>query len=275
MKNSFLLFDALYLFFTIIVYSVAGTLACYFGSLIWGESIPSKVIAVVIGYFVFLHLFIITVALLRKLIQKPLKKGTFPIGLNEDYIAWGFNSIFHGIVIASPFASQIFFVFYLNWMYYNLMGMKLPINSLIGTNATIRQPELIEIGPSTVIGIGSTIVGHYSPDRKRHCQGGIKIGENSLVGAYTMISPSTSIGNNTIIGHNGVINPLVKIGNNVSVGPETTLRSGAKLPDNVTIKANSIIDRSTRIKEGETWGGNPAILISTPHTSEAPQHEES
>lgn len=262
MKNPYLLFDCLYILAAAIVYTVAGSSAFYIACGIWGDSVLSRVAAVLLGYFLFLHLFVLSIAGMRKLFQKPLNEGSFPIGMNKDYIAWGINSICHGIMIASPFASQIFFIFYLNWLYYNLMGMKLPLNSLIGTNTTIRQPELIEIGYRSVIGIGSTLSGHYSPNRQEHYHGKICIGNNSLVGAQSTLSPSVQIGDNTVIGSNTTIAANAIIGSNVKIGPCSFINLGARIPDNVIIKSNSVISAKMDIKPGDVWAGHPAVRIN-------------
>jgi carbonic anhydrase/acetyltransferase-like protein (isoleucine patch superfamily) len=197
-------------------------------------------------------------------VQKPLREGTFPIGMNEDYIAWGINSVCHGIVTASPFAGHISLVFYLNRLYLTLMGMHLPASALIGTHTIIRQPELIDIGERTVIGIGCVLSGHYSPNQTEHCHGRIHIGANTLVGMRTVIGGPVSIGDRTLIGADTNIFPNAHIGSDAKIGPFCRIQVGSRIPDRAIIKADSFISASMSIKEGETWAGNPAVCIHSP-----------
>jgi len=259
----FLLFDTLYILFTITIYVSSITMALFMGSLLWGDSLFSKACAIVLGYFLFLHFFVIHVAFLRKIIQRPLKVGVISVGLNKDYLAWGFNSLFHGVVIASPFASQIFFIFYLNWLYYNLMGMKLPYSTLIGTNTVIRQPELIDIGERTVIGIGCMLSGHYAVGKK-HRQGRIVIGSDVLIGTSAHLSPGITVGDHVLLGAKCTVLPNVKIGNHVDVGPDSVIYPGVRIPAGVRITERSVVMRGAKISEGETWGGDPAIKLAAP-----------
>ncbi|EQC47703.1 transferase hexapeptide repeat protein [Bacteriovorax sp. Seq25_V] len=194
--------------------------------------------------------------------QPKLSVGEFPIGPNLKYLGWVLNSLFQGIMIASPFASQCHFIFYLNWLYYRLMGMKLPLTTLVGMNATIRQPELIEVGENSILGLGCTISCHYSPSGKTHVQKRVKIGSRSVVGGFSIITPGVVIGDHSVVGTNSRIYPDVIIGNNVKIGAECSIKFGTIIPDNVKIKSNTIIEKDHQIKSGETWGGSPARLIS-------------
>jgi acetyltransferase-like isoleucine patch superfamily enzyme len=277
MKNPFALFDAIYLVCAVVVYVGAGALAFYCAQGLWGDSVIAKAAALALGYFLFLHFFVVVVAGLRWLIQPPLKEGEFAVGLNREYIAWGLNSVFQGLVIAAPFAQQIFFIFYLNRLYYRFMGMQLPDSALIGTNAVIRQPELIELGERVVIGIGGKLSAHLSPDRKSHWQARIRIGDDTLIGAESIISLGVTLGKNNIIGLGTRVFPRVTTGNNVKVGPGCFLNIGAQIPDNVTIKANSIISSDMVIRPGEVWAGAPAVCIHSPLATsvENSNHEQS
>lgn len=142
------------------------------------------------------------------------------------------------------------------------MGMKVPLNTLIGMNATIRQPELIEVGENSILGLGCTISCHYSPSGKTHVQKHVKIGNKSVVGGFSIITPGVEIGDHSVVGTSTRIYPDVKIGNNVKIGAECSIKFGTVIPDNVKIKSNTIIEKFHQIKSGQTWGGNPAALIS-------------
>ena len=134
---------------------------------------------------------------------------------------------------------------------------------MIGTNATIRQPELIEIGSHSVLGIACLLSGHYSPNRREHCHGKIQIGSNTLLGTHSNIFGSVEIGDHSVVGAHSKIYPGAMIGNNVKVGPSCIVTTNARIPDNVIVKANSLITAKMNIKPGETWAGNPAVCIKS------------
>jgi len=261
MKLTYTLFDVLYLLAAAVVYFSATSAAVYCASWLWGESALAKASALCLGYFLFLHFFVLVIGLLRLITQPRLREGTFPIGFNKDYVAWGINSIYHGIMNASPFAQQVYFIFYLNRLYLLMMGMKLPASSMIGTGTSIRQPELIELGTNSTIGIHSTISGHYSPNRKKHCHGKTIIGNDTIIGGASKLLAPVTIGNNVVVGACCELFPKTTVGDNCRLGPSCTLAPGARIPDNVTLRANTYISHEDKLQEGETWAGNPAVRI--------------
>ncbi len=258
----FLIFDIAYIIFSFLIYSLSFLASYSFANTIWSESLLCQVIAVVSGYFVFLNVFVILIGLFRLVFQPKLHVGEFPIGLNKKYTGWITNSLFQGILIASPFAKQCHFIFYLNWIYYRMMGMKLPFCTLVGMNTVIRQPELIEVGKKSILGLGCIISCHYSPNGKTHVQKRVKIGSKSVIGGSAGIAPGCTIGDNTVVGAKSIVYPDVTIGNGVKIGAECSIKFASQIPDNVKIKSHTVIDKHCDINEGETWGGNPARRIT-------------
>jgi len=254
----FLIFDIAYLVFSALIYGLSIAGAYFISNLIWSETLLSQISAVLIGYFLFLNFLVLLVGLFKIILQPKLYVGEFPIGLNRKYAGWVFNSLFQGIIIASPFDKQIQFLFYLKWFYYRLMGMKLPFSTLVGMNTVIRQPELISVGEKSILGLGCVISCHYSPNGKTHVQKRVTIGSKSVIGGNSSIAPGTTVGDNSVVGALSAVYPDVTIGNNVRIGAECCIKFAAVIPDNVKIKSHTVIDKNCDIKEGETWGGNPA-----------------
>jgi acetyltransferase-like isoleucine patch superfamily enzyme len=261
-KAKYLIFDVFYIIFAGLVYSLAISTALYIGQLIWNESIPSKVGAILIGYFTFLNSFVIIVGITKRIFQPKLVEGEFKIGFNKEYTGWILNSLFSCLLLCSPFAKQVHVLFYLNWIYYRLMGMKVPINTLIGMDTTIRQPELIEIGENSIIGLGAIMSCHFTANGKIHTQKGIKVGSKSVIGGYAGLSPGVIVGDNSVVGAKSSVFPNVTIGNGVRIGSECSIFMGTIIPDNVKIKSHSLVTKECNIQEGEVWGGNPAVKIS-------------
>lgn len=261
LKNPFLFFDALYIFFQFVIYSISMIPSIYLIQNYWSENIWLNSIILFSSYFLFLNFFVLTLGILRRIFQPKLVEGEFPIGMNKKYIGWILNSLFQGIFIASIFAKQINFIFYLNWVYYRLMGMKVSMTTLIGMNVSIRQPELIEVGEKSILGLGCIISCHYSPNGKVHVQRRVKIGKKSVLGGFAALAPGVIVGDNSVIGARSTVYPDVIIGDNVNIGAECSIKFGSIIPNNVKIKGNTVIDKHCHIKTGEVWAGNPAMRI--------------
>ena len=104
----------------------------------------------------------------------------------------------------------------------NIHKLLLGNNVTIGINAYIQAGGTIEIGDNTAFGWKVTILTHeFNQIHQRF--GKVKIGENVLVGGYSII------------------------------------RSGVRIGDNSVICPNSVVVGD--IPPNEIWGGNPAVKI--------------
>lgn len=260
-KNPFFIFDFLYILFQFLVYGISVLPSIYILQSYWSGVLWINGLIIFASYFLFLNCFVLVVGIFRNIFQPKLVEGEFPIGMNKKYIGWILNSLFQGIFIASIFAKQINFIFYLNWIYYRLMGMKVSTTTLIGMNVSIRQPELIEVGEKSILGLGCIISCHYSPNGKVHVQKKVKIGKKSVIGGFAGIAPGVVVGDNSVVGARTTVYPDVIIGDNVNIGAECSIKFGTIIPNNVKIKGNTVIDKYCNIKSGEVWAGNPAMRV--------------
>lgn len=96
----------------------------------------------------------------------------------------------------------------------------------VGKNACIAPstldpifPELIELGENSMLGWGSVILTHEiigSEFRK----GNVTIGNNTTIGAGTLILPGLKIGKNVLVGAYSLVNKDVPDGDTVAGVPE-------------------------------------------------------
>ncbi len=252
------LFDALFWIVWLIVHAAAAAAALVVGEALWGPHLAQKALALVVGYVVLLHAFVLAAGGLRLLLQPRLKEGLTPIGLNRDYVAWGIQSVFQGVFTTSIFARQIHILFYLRWLYYRLMGMNLSLSSIIGTQATIRQAELIELGKHSIVGEGSYLVPHLSPDGKNHLHGRIRLGERAVVGGRASVAPGASLGDRSVLGACSVLGMNAHVGDDARIGPNVLIMPNVVIGDGAKVVAGSVVKQNTVIEPGEVWGGNPA-----------------
>ncbi|MHA1942553.1 MAG: DapH/DapD/GlmU-related protein [Candidatus Hodarchaeales archaeon] len=84
--------------------------------------------------------------------------------------------------------------------------------SLLGR---LMDPEMITMGPGTMVGTGAIVSGHQIRSKKIVLKK-VKIGKNCMIGGYTIVLPG------------------VKIGDNVQVG------AGSLIPSNWKLESNSL-----------------------------------
>ena len=92
------------------------------------------------------------------------------------------------------------FLSWKNWMYRNLLGMKIGNKTSLALMVMpdTMFPERISVGDNTVIGFNTTILAHeYLIEEYR--LGDVKIGSNVMVGANSTILPGVEIGDNAIV----------------------------------------------------------------------------
>lgn len=80
------------------------------------------------------------------------------------------------------------------------------------------------------------------------------IGDNTLIGGYTMIY--------THLSFKKMINKKIRIGNNCFIGNKSVLLPGAMIEDDVIVKPGSVVIEDQVLKKGGTYQGNPAKKIS-------------
>ena len=257
-----IVFDALYWVAWVLVYGSAAAAGLFAGGLVWGPALWQRALGVALGYFVFLHAFVIAVGGLRWLVQSRLTEGRCRVGANRMFIAWGLNSVFQGLFTTSFFAYQVHLLFYLRYLYYRSMGMKLSLGVIIGTRVSIRQAELIELGPHSVVGEHAMLSCHVNTNGKVHIQGRIRIGERAMVGAFSVVGPGFDLGEGSVLGARAVVPGDTKIGAHVRIGPGVIILPGARIGDRARIAAGSVLATRTVVPPGETWGGNPAVRIA-------------
>jgi FkbH-like protein len=136
---------------------------------------------------------------------------------------------------------------------------------LIGTLPFI---DYFKLTPVTFIWMRNLVMRAYSSE--------VHIGKRSLVVTWSQDPDLTYIGDNVVIGSecsliahavntsNGklkyVTEPIL-IENNSTIGGNTRIGMGVKIEEGAIVEVGSNILPYTRIRSGEIWGGNPAILL--------------
>ncbi|MBD3350761.1 MAG: hypothetical protein GF364_04660, partial [Candidatus Lokiarchaeota archaeon] len=128
------------------------------------------------------------------IIHKP-KEGYFPRDpKNKDYQFWCIRSVI------KKFALYICHHFPLPWidiLAFKLFGVKAPWQT--GLFDAWVDTEFIEIGENTIIGQGSLTMSSMITRDYLIIQK-ITIGDNCVIGGYSVLSPGSKVGNNVVLG---------------------------------------------------------------------------
>ncbi|MDF2947691.1 MAG: bacterial transferase hexapeptide domain protein [Bacillales bacterium] len=97
-----------------------------------------------------------------------------------------------------------------NWLYRNLLGMKIGKTSALALMVMpdTMFPELIEIGDNSIVGYNTTILAHEYLI-KEYRLGKVIIGNNVMIGANSLILPGVEIGDNSIVAAGAVVHKSV------------------------------------------------------------------
>ncbi|KQL40078.1 acetyltransferase [Bacillus sp. FJAT-25509] len=132
-------------------------------------------------------------------------------------------------VIVIEIARYVPFFRLKNWMYRNLIGMKVGEYTSFAFKVTpdLMFPELISIGKNSIIGYNTTILAH-----------------EYLINEYRLGE--------------------VIIGNNVLIGANTTILPGVTIGDGAKVSAATLVNKD--VPAGAFVGGNPMVIISLPQS---------
>jgi acetyltransferase-like isoleucine patch superfamily enzyme len=108
--------------------------------------------------------------------------------------------------------------------YLKLVGLTIGKSSMLAGSEIIHDPYLVEIGEQTLIGGWSHLTGHIG--EKKLVMKKIKIGNNCLIGGFSVIMP------------------------------------GVVIEDNVTLGLHSVVLKDMRLEQGKFYAGTPAKEIT-------------
>ena len=108
---------------------------------------------------------------------------------------------------------------------YRRTGMKIGKNTAIAAGVMLDFffPEMIEIGSNVIIGYNTTILTHEFLHEEWRT-GRVKIGDNALIGAWTLVMPGSAVGDGAQVAAFSLVNKKVPAGERVGGVPIKIIR---------------------------------------------------
>lgn len=224
-----ILFDAILAVAFVTVHGSAIALTALLTRPLFGDGVVRNGFAFAFAVLVYLHLFVLVLGVTKRLVQPRLEEGTGAVGANRAYIAWGLNSVFQGLFLSHPLRTLIELSFTLRHAYLRLFGMQIGFGTVVGLRAELRQVELISVGEGSTIGLAAVMSCHVNADGKTHRQGRIRVGNRSLVGAFSNLAPGVVVGDDCVVGYGSSISEDVVIEDGVVIGAQCVVRRGVRV----------------------------------------------
>lgn len=140
----------------------------------------------------------------------------------------------------------------LRWLFYRALCPELSSFCLIYPNVYLTHTYGLRIGKSFAVNTGALI----------DARGGIRIGDNVLIGPYVVIvSSDHDIYSDGPIAHKNHIMTPVEIGNDVWIGAHAVITAGVKIGDGAVIGAGAVVTRD--VLPGSIVAGVPAKSIGS------------
>ena len=137
-------------------------------------------------------------------------------------------------------------------------GVNIHDNVVIGENTIIEcTGSLQQIGKGLEIGNNTS----FSNNCFFGCAGGIKIGNDVIVGQYVRFHSENHeyCDKSKLIRQQGVIHQGIKIGNNCWIGSGAVFLDGAEVGDGCVVAANAVVNK--KFEKNKVIGGIPARVI--------------
>lgn len=149
--------------------------------------------------------------LIKRILGISLKEEEFRITETKRMARWQLSQA----LFFFPFGLYGSFR-YTKQLLYTMYGAKIGKNCMIAGD--LIDPELVEIGDNTFMGMGSSIYPHMVEGKKIILRK-VVVGKNCTIGSDTLIMPGVRVGNGSIVGSKSLIPKFKEIeSNSVYVG---------------------------------------------------------
>lgn len=176
----------------------------------------------VILFFLFIVIETFLPGLFIRLLRLRVDEGVYDVSILD----WNFfkYTLFFALYRPSLKLINVLPLVPLRIRYMKLVGLKMGKSSVLAGSEIIHDPYMVEIGEQTLIGGWCHITGHSG--EKKLIVKKVKIGDNCLIGGFSVIMP------------------------------------GAVIEDNVTLGLHSVVLKDMHLEKGKFYAGTPAKEIT-------------
>jgi acetyltransferase-like isoleucine patch superfamily enzyme len=129
-------------------------------------------------------------------------------------------------------------------------GARLGAGAWLTSRTIVREPHRLRVGRDTLIGEHAHLVCSYQPRPSVLVVDAIDIGDEVLVGAYSVLAPGVRIGSRSILEHQVNVAAHVTIGEGTRIGAGSCIYNAARVGSNVSIGKHCIILAGSVIPDG-------------------------
>lgn len=178
---------------------------------------------------------------------------------SASFNSWLLRDFIHENIVTIPFFNNfVNRIFPIRSIFYRLVGMKLPKMLIVAPDVKLLDPDKIELGESVFIGHGAVLGPHIIRSGKLVLEP-IKIGDDCIIGAFTVIGAGVTIGHKSKIDTFAILNSNVILGNKVTVLGRTLIEADCNIADKVKIGIGCRIGKNVTIGAGAKIGANCTI----------------
>ena len=150
-------------------------------------------------------------------------------------------------------------------------GATLGTDAWVTSRTVIREPHHVTVGDRSLVGEFAHLVCSMQPRLGMLVVGPIRVGSDTLIGAYTHIAPGSVVGSRCVLEHAIALGPAVVIDDDAYVGASTSIYGGSRVGKGARIGKHCVIgtrcviaDGShlpdcTVMASGETWALEEAV----------------
>lgn len=185
----------------------------------------------------------------------PTPQGKFNLFEDRGAVLWALNNALPTLLL-KLFQSTLFLSEHLRYCLLRACNADMRFSSWIPTNASIADLRNLHLGENVVIGEHCTLGPAFQPRPYRLVVSDIHIGDNSLVGAHSMVAAGVHIGANVLIQAQVMIASGSRLGNNVKIGVGTRIDTychigeGAVVGKWVTLLSRAHIPEGAQVPDG-------------------------
>jgi len=242
--------------------SVSVSLTPLISYIIWAAKFQSIQLYVLIALGIPLcltlsFLLLIGIAYLWSHLLPKTPNGRFKLLQDQGSTIWALNNAVPTLYL-KWFQSTFFLNEHIRYLLLKAFNCDVQKSSWITSNAHISDLRNLHFGKNVIIGEHVTITASLQPRPNSLIIADVYIGDNSMIGGLSGISPGVSIGNDAKIGVNTLVGPSVTIGNGVTIGANTSIAPNCTIGNKVRIGIScTLIDKCTipdnmRIPKGTT-----------------------